>query len=419
MLVLHLASLSTKILLLGGIAWIQLFLLRRAPASSRSRICSVALIAILFLAAGEMLAPTWIVKAPVITFTATAAEKASPSAASATLGSWLALIWLAGAGFMLLRAFVGRAALSILRRRFTLPEPAILLQETSGVDVRIAEVRTPILVGLLRPAILLPEAARTWTDDQRRMVLIHELTHFRQGDCWTNLLAQIIRAAFWFHPVVWLLVSRMSREQELTCDEAVVASGHSPQDYAAFLLDAVRNLHSREMFACAMAGSGARSLTQRFARLLDPIPRPNLSRRVAVSLILFVLFATALTVVRPVWSQGEQGSRREVHGPGVDVAPPSEVYKVGGDVTQPSVLRKVEPQYSEQARKFKISGPVHVSLIVTAEGQPDSIEVTDGLGYGLDENAIDAISQWTFQPATKEGKAVAVRANVLINFRLL
>ena len=275
MVIFHLASLSAKILLLGGIAWIQLFALRRAAASSRSRLCAVALLAIVLLAASETFAPHWMVKAPVITFAAAApAQGASPANATPSLGTWLALIWIAGVAFMAIRAVAGRIAIARMRRRST------SLDEGDGIDIRTAEVQTPMLSGWLRPTILLPEAARAWTDEQRRMVLTHELTHFRQGDVWTNLLAQIVRAALWFHPVVWLLVSRMSREQELTCDEAVVASGHSRHDYAAFLLDAVRHLESGEIFACAMAGSGARSLKQRFARLLDPMPRavPHLPR---------------------------------------------------------------------------------------------------------------------------------------------
>jgi TonB family protein len=403
--VLPLISLSAKVALLGGIAWMQLYSLRRAPAASRSRLCSLALIAILLLGAGEMLAPNWKVNTSVFTFTSSSARGASTPASPALVGSWFALAWMAGAGFMLLRAVAGRTALLMLHRRSCPLEPV------SGVDIRIAEVQTPLLFGFFRPAILLPETARGWTGEQRRMVITHELTHFRQGDIWTNLLAQVLRAVFWFHPVVWLLASRLSREQELTCDEAVVESGHSRHDYAAFLLDAVRNLESPEMFACSMAGSGARSLKERFANLLDPMPRPVLTRRIAVSLALLALIATALTLVRPVWSQNEQPSQSDKSQ--------AAVYRAGGDVSRPMVLTKVEPQYTEEARKLRISGPVHVNLIVTAEGKPDSIEVTDGLGYGLDESAIDAISQWTFQPATKDGQAVAVRANVLVNYRLM
>jgi len=405
-----LASLSVKIAVLGGIAWVQLYLLRRAPAASRSRLCAMALIAILVLAAGELVAPGWMVKAPLYTLTSVVGAGAFQHAASEPAKGWsygwLGYLWVAGTVLMLLRAAVGRAALTRLQRGSTLVESA------SGVDVRLAEVQTPILVGLRRPTILLPEAANAWTDEQRNMVLTHELTHLRQGDCWTNLIAQMVRATFWFHPVVWLLTARLSREQELTCDEAVVATGHSPQNYAAFLLDAVRHLQSGELFACAMAGSGARSLKERFAHLLDPMPRPVLTRRIAVSMALFALAATTLIVVRPVWSQSENKSLAHVPRGG-------EVYKVGGLVSSPAVLTKVEPKYTDEARAGKISGTVYLTLTVTAEGTPEDIEVTSGIDPGLDQSAIDAISQWTFQPATREGQAVAVKANVQVNFRLL
>jgi TonB family protein len=433
------ASLSAKIALLGGIAWLQLWFLRRAPASSRSRLCSLSLIAILLLASGEILSPAWTIRTPVpaalYNFAVTSVPTPSP-VIHATPGSWLMFAWIVGAAVLLSRAIAGRTALVILRRRST------PLESVEGIDVRFAAVQTPILVGLARPAILLPEAARRWTGEQRRMVLKHELTHYRQGDCWTNLIAQLLRAVFWFHPVVWMLVARLSREQELTCDEAVVASGHSPHDYAAFLLDTVRHLKSGEVFACAMAGSGARSLQQRFANLLKPGPRPRPTRRIVVSLVLFVLAAAVLTVIRPAWlpravlAQGTVladkptvlqrapivlSSPNGDHRQRADSEEPYQggVYKVGGDVTQPVLLTKVEPQYTEAARAAKIAGPVRVTLIVTPEGKPDSIEVTDGIGFGLDQSAIDAISQWAFQPATKDGSPVAVRATVEVNFRLL
>ena len=399
-LLIHLASLSAKIALLGGLAWVQLFLLRRAPASSRSRLCSLALVAIPLLAGVEMLAPNWMVQTPVFAFTAASARGPAPVAAGASIGFWLGLIWLAGVAWMLTRAVAGRAALALVRRRAT------AIESESGVDVRIADVRTPILCGWLQPTILLPRASAAWTGEQRQMVLTHELTHFRQGDGWSNLLAQAIRAVLWFHPVVWLLASRLSREQELTCDEAVVASGHSCHDYAAFLLDAVRNLRSREIFVCAMAGSGAQSLKRRFANLLDARPRPVLTGRIALAMASLALIAITLTVVHPVWSQNE--SRQQ-----------AKVYKTGGDVTSPRVLSKVEPKYTEEARAAKIQGPVHLRVIVTPEGKAENIEVTSGIDPGLDQSAIDALSQWTFQPATKEGKAVAVWATVEINFRLL
>jgi TonB family protein len=62
---------------------------------------------------------------------------------------------------------------------------------------------------------------------------------------------------------------------------------------------------------------------------------------------------------------------------------------------------------------------VALKAVITAEGNAEQIEVVRSLDSGLDQKAIDALSQWTFQPGTKDGKAVAVWATVEINFKLL
>jgi periplasmic protein TonB len=66
------------------------------------------------------------------------------------------------------------------------------------------------------------------------------------------------------------------------------------------------------------------------------------------------------------------------------------VFRVGGDVSAPVVIYKVEPKYSEEARKAKYAGRVVLRLIVDATGKAQSIKVTRSLGLGLDENAIQA-----------------------------
>lgn len=95
------------------------------------------------------------------------------------------------------------------------------------------------------------------------------------------------------------------------------------------------------------------------------------------------------------------------------------VYQIGGDVSEPVLLVKVEPEYSEEARKAKYSGTVLLSIIVDKNGLPRDIKVIRPLGLGLDEKAIEAVSKWRFKPAMKDGHPVAVQANVEVNFRLL
>jgi TonB family protein len=95
------------------------------------------------------------------------------------------------------------------------------------------------------------------------------------------------------------------------------------------------------------------------------------------------------------------------------------VYRAGGDVKPPSLVSKVEPSYSDEARNAKISGSVLLSVVVDPTGVPRDIRVTRPLGLGLDEKAIEAVSKWRFAPGMKDGKPVSVRATIDVSFRLL
>jgi TonB family protein len=106
-------------------------------------------------------------------------------------------------------------------------------------------------------------------------------------------------------------------------------------------------------------------------------------------------------------------------GPGEGGGIGGGVYRVGGGVTAPVPLYKVEPEYSEEARKAKFQGTVILSIIIDEAGLPRNFRVVRPLGLGLDEKAIEAVQKWRFRPGYKDGKPVAVMANVEVNFRLL
>src|SRR6266404_844929 len=94
------------------------------------------------------------------------------------------------------------------------------------------------------------------------------------------------------------------------------------------------------------------------------------------------------------------------------------VFKVGGGVSAPKAIFAPDPEYSEEARKAKYQGTCAVSLIVGPDGKPRDIRVARSLGLGLDEKAIEAVTQWKFEPAMKDGKPVAVAISVEVDFRL-
>jgi TonB family protein len=95
------------------------------------------------------------------------------------------------------------------------------------------------------------------------------------------------------------------------------------------------------------------------------------------------------------------------------------LYRIGNGVSAPLVLSKMEPQYTEEARKASVQAIVVTSLVVRQDGSPTDVRVIRGAGFGLDEKAVESIRTWQFKPAMKEGKPVAVFATVEVNFRLL
>jgi TonB family protein len=95
------------------------------------------------------------------------------------------------------------------------------------------------------------------------------------------------------------------------------------------------------------------------------------------------------------------------------------VYKIGGNVTAPILLSKIEPEYSQDARAAKYQGTVLLYVEIGTDGLAHNIQVSRGLGFGLDEKAVQAVTQWKFKPATKDGQPVTVSANIEVNFRLL
>jgi TonB family protein len=88
-------------------------------------------------------------------------------------------------------------------------------------------------------------------------------------------------------------------------------------------------------------------------------------------------------------------------------------------VRPPTIVAKVEPQYSEEARKAGLQGMVLLKIIVDEGGKSRDPKVLRSLGLGLDEQAIVAVNNWQFQPGVKDGQPVPVQAQIEVNFRLL
>jgi TonB family protein len=104
----------------------------------------------------------------------------------------------------------------------------------------------------------------------------------------------------------------------------------------------------------------------------------------------------------------------------VQTSPDDErVYRASVGISLPVVIRKVEPDYSEEGSKAKLNGSVLLYMEVDKNGSPRNVRVLRSLGLGLDEKAVEAVQQWRFAPGRKDGKAVNVALEIVVNFKML
>jgi beta-lactamase regulating signal transducer with metallopeptidase domain len=99
--------------------------------------------------------------------------------------------------------------------------------------------------GFRQPKIILPAAAAAWSADRIRIVLTHELAHVRRGDWVVQIVAELLRAFYWFNPLLWVVCKRLRIESEHACDDEVINYGVDGTDYASHLIAVARALNQR------------------------------------------------------------------------------------------------------------------------------------------------------------------------------
>lgn len=164
--------------------------------------------------------------------------------------AWAVIIWLAGVAFLSVRLLVGFVALGRMRRhgrevQDSVAELADACAARLGLHdsprvIASSRVAMPCTAGWIKPVIVLPDGYEAWSRERLEVVLLHELSHIRRMDILPHILSEFTRIVYWFNPLVWLAAARLRAEAEMATDDRVVHAGAKPSDYAAHLLDIVR-----------------------------------------------------------------------------------------------------------------------------------------------------------------------------------
>ncbi len=139
--------------------------------------------------------------------------------------------------------------------------------------MRLLESSHPSLLvtwGFVRPKVIIPRVARTWSDDRIAVVLRHELAHVRRGDWLIQIGGELLRAIYWFNPLIWIACARLRAESERACDDEVLTSGIEGPAYATHLVELARLLKSENApHVPAPAIARSSSLERRVTAMLD------------------------------------------------------------------------------------------------------------------------------------------------------
>ena len=283
----ELALRTTAIL---ALAWTMVRLLPRATAATRHLIWHLAIVGVLVAPVAIPVAPTFalplmssllqppparetadastmLAAAPGISAHSTTAPtvQAPEGGSRAAALAVLPIVWAIGSAILALWFVLGWLAAAITIRRAH-SAPAAWRVDVEAVRARLHIARDvpvrmvegdagPVLAGLWRPVILVPQRAAAWSADRRRSVLLHELAHVRRRDLRAQVLAQAACTVYWFNPLIWIAAAELRAARERACDDAVLCSGERPSTYAGHLLGIARELRPplRPCAALAMA----------------------------------------------------------------------------------------------------------------------------------------------------------------------
>lgn len=275
-------------------AWLIALAMRAASAALRHMVWTCAIGATLLFAPIHRLAPQRTISRPlpvVIEPARVVVNTAPVRTVGRQLGfSEIALaIWGLGATLFAMRFAASAWQFRRLMNDATpsdkpFPVPVLMSRGVPG----------PLVTGIFRPRIVLPENSAEWSPARYRAVIAHELAHIRRRDPAILFFAQLATVVYWFHPLCWFAAARLRMESERACDDAALRIGLRPSGYAGELLDLARLFNPQPAIPMATTSH----LESRVKSILDPLVDRSFATRRAwlAAAVITVALSAPLTV---------------------------------------------------------------------------------------------------------------------------
>jgi TonB family protein len=268
----------------------------------------------------------------------------------------------------------------------------------------------PALVGALRPRIVLPaDVESRYAPAERALVLAHEEAHRARGDAQANALVALARCTGWFNPLVHVAAAAFRFDQELACDASVIRRfPEARRPYADAMLKTQLAEQSRQelRLPAGCRWPSGHPLKERIHMLKKQVPtRARRALGAAITACLAVGGGYASWSMQPARATALADAT-------TSLLDPSEIR---------SFRSIMAPRYPATAIISRVSGDVMLRVHVNAKGEPESAEIASvepADATKLGDAAIATVMKWRFNPAMRDGVAVAGDVEVPVAFRL-
>ncbi len=304
----------------------------------------------------------------------------APQSSGISRSNLLLAGWIAGGAIFLLPLVIGLWQIRLLRRSGLPWRHGQSLADTIALDAGVHRrvevllhdgVPGPMTCGVLNPAIMLPQDAENWNEEDLSRALVHELEHVRRGDSVSQFLARGACAVYWFHPFVWTAWRRLALEAERSCDDAVLRRSEATA-YADQLVGLAKRLSAAQR-SPLLAMANRAELATRVRAVLDARQRRgragafSLGLATTAAMVLVISMSSFILVARP-----QTAPAQTAPPPQVD-APPA--------LLVAQAVTPAQPAPAAQAKlEFEVASVRRVDIPLTANGRVPVFPPTGGIG---------------------------------------
>lgn len=296
---------------------------------------------------------------------------------------WLMATWALFVSLLLSYWFLSHL---LFKNNLSLKEVNLVLQQPLPKKLSAyisAHAYSPMLIGLFKQKLILPEDfTLLYNDEQQRLIVEHEICHFDRNDIYWNLIAFVLLALFWFHPLAWLAYFRFRRDQELSCDQTVLARkrAESRINYSKALLVAAETAPPLAFAQLSFKKYGDKEIM--FERIKQ-IKKNTHASKLSISLasLLSVTLVSGLSYAGNVGLVGDSGFEG----------------KKVKDIEGLHPIVRIEPKYPIQAAQENVEGSVVLKFDVNAAGNVENVSVINAIPEDtFNKEARRALKQWQY-----------------------